>query len=71
MINKKRIEFKKNHQGIKWIDVDMSTWQVLATCAASSFMSQRAFRFTRRGERVEYRTGSHYSELPADIESIK
>lgn len=70
MANKRRIKFKKNHQGIKWIDVDIYTWQVLATCAASSFMSQRAFRFTRRGERVEYRTGSHYSELPADIERI-
>lgn len=66
----KTIKFKPNPQGIEWLEVNMTTWQIVRTCANSMFISQRAFRLTKRGQRIEYRNGSSYSEIPADIESI-
>ena len=67
----KRITFVDNPFGYQYLDVDMNHWQIVGTCPYSTGINKRAFRLVKRGKRVEYRDGSEYREVPADIKSIK
>lgn len=68
--NIKLIKFKNNMAGVKHVTVDMNKWQIISTCENSIILNNRAFRLSKHGQRLEYRSGSKYVELQADIESI-
>lgn len=70
MYKSKRITFKKNPAGITHLDVNTQNWTIVGACASAATITGRAFRLTKRGQRVEYRNGSEYVELNADIERI-
>lgn len=70
MYKSKRITFKKNPAGITHLDVNTQNWTIVGTCSAAAIIFGRAFRITKRGQRIEYRNGSEYIELNADIERI-
>lgn len=66
----KTIIFESNPAGITALDVDTEKWVIKSTSAHLTGLYNRACRLTKEGERLEYRQGDRYQEVPADIKSI-
>lgn len=64
----KRLNFADNAQGLKWVDVNMTSWEIVDACAAGRHLIKRACRLVERGQHLEYRNGASYVRLPAKIE---
>lgn len=66
----KTVIFAPNASGITAIDIDTDKWVIKSTCAHLVSIYNRACRLTKGGTRLEYRQGSRYQEVPADIKMI-
>lgn len=66
----KTVIFASNPAGITALDVDTEKWVIKSTSAHLTGLYNRACRLAKEGERLEYRQGDRYQEVPADIKSI-
>lgn len=66
----KTIAFAKNGHGIDSISINTADNTIYLTCSALPAISGRHYRLAKKGTRLEYRSGSEYVEVPADIKSI-
>lgn len=66
----KTVVFTPNYAGIDSIKIDTSNWTVWRTCTALPALSGRHCRLSKSGTRLEYRDGSGYQEVPANIKEI-
>ena len=66
----KTVVFTKNASGIDSIRIDTKT-QTIYSCPSSPAITGRHYRLSgQRGERISFRVGDKYVEIPADIKSI-
>ena len=66
----KKVTFVSNNYGMGWLSVDTRGWTIVDACGIGRNLVGRACRFTPRGNRVEYREGSTYIAINADIERM-
>lgn len=65
----KTVVFADNHAGITRLEIDTDGWTICSACAALPIFGRHC-RLTKQGKRLEYRDGSTYQEVPADIKMI-
>ncbi len=66
----KTVTFAKNGHGIDSISINTANNTIYLTCSALPAISGRHYRLAKQGSRLEYRSGSGYVEVPADIKMI-
>ena len=64
----KRITFAPNGYGLSWLEVETHSWEIVAACGAGSHLIGRACRLADRGMKIEYRYGSGYKRIEANVE---
>ena len=64
------VVFAKNANGIDKLTIDTKT-QTIYSCTSQPAITGRHYRLGgQRGERMSFRAGDKYVEIPADIKSI-
>jgi len=66
----KRIEFASNGYGLSWLEVDTRCWEIVDACGAGRHLIGRACRLADRGMKIEYRDGSSYTRINANVEMM-
>lgn len=66
----KKITFAANNYGLSWLEVDTRSWEIINACGAGRHLIGRACRLCDRGNKIEYRNGTSYVKINADIEMM-
>lgn len=66
----KRVTFAPNNYGLRWLDVNMRSWEIVSACGEGRHMVGRACRLADRGNALEYRTAEGYQRINAAIEKM-
>ena len=66
----KRVTFAANNYGLKWLDVNMRSWEIVSACGEGRHLVGRACRLADRGNKIEYRTGATYTAINATVEKM-
>lgn len=65
-----RVSFASNGFGLKWVDVNTKSWEIVDACGAGRHLVNRACRLADRGTKLEYRNGSTYTRIDATVEKM-
>lgn len=66
----KRVTFARNGYGLLWLEVNTHSWEIVDACGAGRHLIGRACRLADRGMKIEYRDGSRYFRIDANIEMM-
>ena len=66
----KRIKFADNDAGLSWLDIDTNSWEIVDACAAGRHLVNRACRMCDCSMKLEYRNGTSYVKVNANIEMM-
>lgn len=66
----KKVTFATNNYGLSWLEVDTRSWEIINACGAGRHLIGRACRLCDRGNKIEYRNGTSYVKINADIEMM-
>lgn len=66
----KKVTFAPNNYGLSWLEVDTRSWEIINACGAGRHLIGRACRLCDRGNKIEYRNGTSYVKINADIEMM-
>lgn len=67
----KTVQFAKNGNGIKSIQIDTKSSTVFGTCSQLPLILNRRYRLVKSGSRMEVLFHRGWADIPADIKSIK
>lgn len=66
----KRVTFANNNYGLRWLDVNMHSWEIVGACGEGRHLVGRACRLADRGNKIEYRYGIGYKRIEANVEKM-
>lgn len=66
----KKVTFAANNYGLSWLEVDTRSWEIVNTCGTGRHLIGHACRLCDRGNKIEYRNGTSYIKINADIEMM-
>lgn len=66
----KKVTFAANNYGLSWLEVNTHSWEIVDACGYGRHLIGRACRLCDRGNKIEYRNGTSYVKINADIEMM-